>query len=178
MSEIKLIESNGGPLICLESELASSWCGTDELSVADSTGSAASDYDRACAIKGYTGIVNLWRGAALILGDMPLMTNVWHSELGETYIARWFYCESDNDDIATLTAATSLSFDNPIESIDFTIGSTPMIIFDSACRSDEIGTITDSLSFEMAPGRYRILTKKMDPDKSTSFLLHKFCRLD
>lgn len=172
------IESNGGPLICLEAKLASLWQGNDALSVGDSAAGVTTDYDRACAIKGYSGIVGLKGAVALILWGMPLPTNIWRDKSGVTYLARWIYRELDNDVAATLSKATDLPFDDPRESLDFAIASSPMIVFDSACRSDEIGTITDSLTFELAPGRYRILTKEMNPDKNTSFILHKFCRIE
>lgn len=170
---MRWIKSAGGPLICVEKELSSFWQGVLGNSVSGHAASAAlNDYDRACAVADYVGIVELPRRFALVLGDMPLETTVWCPSSEPPLIVRVFYMDPGVDLLRLLAAHGNLSFADPIESIDCEIESGHMVIFDSAVPGLHEGHA--SLSFEIPPGRYGILTKVFEPDSRTSVLIHKF----
>lgn len=167
------IKSAGGPLICVEEELASFWQGVVGNSVSGhAVTEAPSDYDRACAVSEYVGVVDLPQKYALILGDMPLETTVWSPSFDLPLIVRAFYMDPGVDLSQLLASYGSLSFADPIESIDCEIGSGHMVIFDSAIPGSHENR--ESLSFEIPPGSYRILTKAFVLDSRTSVLMHRF----
>ncbi|OGB30721.1 MAG: hypothetical protein A3F78_04270 [Burkholderiales bacterium RIFCSPLOWO2_12_FULL_61_40] len=168
------IKSAGGPLICVEKDLAPFWLGILGSSVKDGpTTPLFNDYDRACAVSDYVGMVELPRKYALILGDMPLETTVWRPSSESPLIVRVFYMDPGVDLPQLLAAHGNLSFADPIESIDCEIESGHMVIFDSAVPGLHEHA---SLSFEIPPGNYQILTKVFEPDSRTSVLIHKFER--
>ena len=73
-----------------------------------------------------------------------------------------------------LAAYGSLNFADPIESIDCEIEFGHMVISDSAVPG--LHEDSASLSFEISPGNYQILTKMFELDDRTSVLIHKFER--
>jgi hypothetical protein len=135
-------------------------------------GKLLSDYGRACQVKDYLGAVNIDEGQALILGDMPLETSVFKHATGSPIIVRLFYADPDADIPRMLHRVSDTSFDDPEESISFDVTSGRLVIFDSAFAGAE--PEKKNLTFGCAPGRYRILSKVVNPDRRTSMLLHRF----
>src|ERR1700704_1860564 len=169
------VESAGGPLICVESTLSRQWKGIDGLSVkpAASMGRISTDYERA-----YRGpnlclsALPLLRGSALILGDRPLITGVWKNALNQVIV--WRICFADPaDDVPRMLASLSeKSFEAPFESIVFSFGSRNIVIFDSALPGDEAQE--ESVSFEIAPGKYQVTTHLVHPTPRAELMLHRF----
>lgn len=169
------IKSAGGPLICVEKELANSWRGILGNSVNDRTAIPTSnDYDRACAVSDYVGIVVLPPKYALVFGDMPLETTVYCPSSEISLVVRVFYMDPGADLLQIFAAHGSLSFVDSIESIDCEIQTGHMVIFDSAING--LHQAYDKLSFDISPGSYQILTKIFELDSRTSVLIHKFAR--
>jgi hypothetical protein len=125
-------------------------------------------------VSDYVGMVERPKKYALILGDMPLETTVWFPSSESPLLVRVFYMDPGVDLPQLLAAHGNLSFADPIESIDCEIESGHMVIFDSAVPGLHEGRA--SLSFEIPPGNYRVLTKVFEPDDRTSVLIHKFER--
>jgi hypothetical protein len=80
--------------------------------------------------------------------------------------------DPDVDLLKLLEAHGNLNFAEPIESVDFDIQSGNMVVFDSTLPGARYGE--ESLSFDLLPGRYQILTKNFELDDRTSVLMHKF----
>lgn len=169
---MKWIESSGGPLICIENELAIEWMGIDGSKTASNQ--PTNDYARACELKDYLGRIELINGSALILGDEPLPTTVLKKPDSD-FIIRVYYMDSDADVPALLNTIDDSVFNNPIESLVYNVKSSKLIIFDSAISGGDYKK--PILVFNLLPGKYNILTKRVDPDSRTSFLLHKFYRI-
>jgi hypothetical protein len=169
------IESAGGPLICSESRLSPQWMGIDGLSVEPdaSMPGISTDYERTyLRPPRYLDVLALTRGAALVLGDRPLITGVWKNALDQVVIWRISYAEEDDDVPSLLASLPETSFESPLESIEFAFGSPNVIIFDSALPGDE-GRL-ESVPFDIAPGRYRVTTHVVRPAPSAEFVLHRF----
>ena len=134
------IKSCGGPLICLEKSTAKCWLGTGGNS--DSNKSAhlrKVDYDRACAVSNYIGILDSAGHQAIVLGDMPLETMVGHFDEQSPYILRIYYMDPGAEPITQLGDGRLIDFSNPLEILEATIEGGDLIIFDSslpggACR--------------------------------------------
>lgn len=167
------IESLGGFLICVESRLARQWRGVDGISINPdaSTKGVATDYDRACGIPNqYLCVLPLRQGAALILGERPLITGVWKNHLNQLIIWRISYADPDDDVPSLLASLNEKSFGAPLESIEFSFGSRNVVIFDTAFPGDE----AESVSFDIEPGRYLVTTHVVKPTPSAELLLHRF----
>jgi hypothetical protein len=172
MDEIK---SLGGPLICVESRLADQWRGVDGLSINPdpSMTGIATDYERTWKIPDqYLYVVRLRHGAALILGDRPLITGVWKDSLNRPTIWRISYANPDDDVPKLLSSLDEKSFEKPEESIEFSFGSRDVIIFDSVWPADEPGL--ECVSFSIDPGKYLVTTHVVRPCPSAELLLHRF----
>ena len=169
------IESLGGPLICVESRLADQWRGIDGISIDPdpSMKGVATDYDRAGTIPNQCLSVLLLRhGAALILGERPLITGVWNDALNRLIIWRISYAEPDDDVPSLLASLDEKSFEKPVESIEFSFGSRDVVIFDTASPGDEAGL--ESVSFEIEPRKYLVTTHIVKPAPTAELLLHRF----
>ena len=169
------IKSSGGPLICVESELAQSWLGVRGNSILKGPDRVySSDYERACRVPDYVGKVALENRSALILGDMPLETLIWSLPDQLPRIVRVFYADPGVDVTKVLESTQELDFTSPIELTEVDIGSVRMVVFDSAIPGKDVGNMY--VSFELSPGPYSVFTKRFQPDDRTSVLAHKFER--
>lgn len=168
------IKSGGGPLLCIEKVLGRDWSGVDANSLPDETKSHYSnDYERACAVFDYVGKIPVRGGHALVLGDMPLQTLIWSRGHTLPKIVRVYYADPETNVISVLDAAPGTVFGDPVESIKFAVGSSPLVIFDSAYPFSEVRNIA-RLEFELPIGLYEVLTLKVDPNPRTSVLVHSF----
>ncbi|WP_299696737.1 Imm21 family immunity protein [Hydrocarboniphaga sp.] len=170
---MKWIKSGGGPLVCVELELADSWLGVTGNSISRGPDrECANDYERACRVRDYLGKVSVGNRDALILGDMPLETMIWHPPGRLPRIVRVFYGDPGVDVTKVLESAAELHFDDPAEVLAVEAESTSMVVFDSAYPGSDASV--ERLSFELPVGRYVALTKQFLPDDRTSVLVHMF----
>jgi hypothetical protein len=169
------IESLGGPLICVESKFADQWRGIDGISIEldASTNGIVTDYDRACGIPNQClCVLPLRHGTALILGERPLITGVWKDALKRLIIWRISYADHDDDIPSLLASLTDESFGAPLESIEFSFGSRNVVIFDTSLPGNEAES--ESVPFDMEPGRYLVTTYVVKPAPTAELLLHRF----
>lgn len=173
MLAMKSIASGGGPLVCVELEVASRWRGVAGSAIAPGADSENSnDYKRACSIRDYLGEVPLGDRVALVLGDMPLETLIWQPSKSLPRIVRVFYGDPGVDVTKLLESSSELEFDDPDEVLAVEFKSSPIVVFDSAYPGSDASI--DRLSFEMPAGKYLAMTKQFEPDERTSVLVHQF----
>ena len=169
------VESAGGPLICIESRLSHQWRGIDGLSIKPDASMVgiSTDYERTYRRPNkFLDVLTLTHGAALILGDRPLITGVWKNSFNQVIIWRISYAEEDDDVPTMLASLTEKSFEAPLASIEFSFDSPNVVIFDSACPGDEAQS--ESVSFDVAPGRYQVTTHVIKPTRRAELVLHRF----
>lgn len=169
------IESTGGPLICVERRLADQWRGIDGLSIKPNTSmiGAKTDYECACCIPNrYLSVLRLANGAALILGDRPLITGVWKNPLNQVIIWRVSFADPNDDVPSLLASLTEEAFVAPLEAIEFSFGSRNIVIFDTSLPGDEAAE--ESASFDIVPGKYLVTTHQVRPTPRAELLLHRF----
>jgi hypothetical protein len=167
------LSSFGGPLICIERKLVASWRGIDGLSV--SCDGAENDYDRAGLVwSTYTSLVPLEAGgSALVLGGMPMDTIV-RSINGKTLMLRVLASEADFDGDAFLNDFDPALLSEPDETIEFSVSSSPLILFDSSYPGDEADK---PCVFSMEPGTYRVLTRHIEKAGDYTVVVHRFDRV-
>lgn len=171
---MRWIKSAGGPLLIVERDLASLWGGISCSFSQQVAAQGQTDYDRACHISDYIGVIAIAGRHALVLGDMPLATSVWPCQKG-SLVVRPFYMDSDESLPAVLNDCDISDLSTEIESLTFEFSSDDNIIFDSALTGSRI--FSDFLEFPVIPGAYKIDTFDFKPDSRTSLLLHRFQRL-
>ncbi|QGM47154.1 Imm21 family immunity protein [Methylocystis heyeri] len=91
----KWIGSFGGPLICIESDHRNGWRGANRARLTQDN--VEDDYQLACNVAGYAGIISLRGFQALILGGMPLETAVFTDNEGKKVITIAVYSDTDED---------------------------------------------------------------------------------
>jgi hypothetical protein len=128
----------------------------------------ATDYDRACDVDDYVGLIDVGSGKALVLGDEQLMTT-WLPFKDGGLLVRWV-CADDEGTL--LAAAHRIPNDAYQDSgLSFTVGASPLVLL-AACESSE-DKIYPRIEFEILSGRYRILTSQYEADASTSLICHR-----
>jgi hypothetical protein len=170
----KWIGSFGGPLICVESEHRNKWRGADRARLTQDN--VEDDYQLACDVAGYAGVISLRGFLALILGGMPLQTAVFSDNEGKKLITRVVYAENDEDIYNGLLCLGHEFFDDCEEIAHLSVRSGSLSIFDSAQdgEDDDFPVI----DFELCPGSYEVVTKVYNPDDRTELVLHKFVLCD
>jgi hypothetical protein len=163
---MKWLKSSGGPLICMEDALTKSWGGDRRV-----TG-GPTDYERACRVQEYLGVIKVADGSAIVLGDMPLESAILDTSPGGLALVRAFYLDPGANVSKMLQAVDEAHFDDPLESVGFQTKGGSLVLFDSALPGHQRDKVT--LEFTLLPGTHRVLTKKIDPDDRTSLLVHKF----
>jgi hypothetical protein len=171
------IESLGGPLICMERRLADQWRGNEGLSATPDalmTG-AQTDYDCASFLMGrrYLAVLRLAHGAALVLGDRPMITGSWKNRFDQVIIWRVSFADPDDDEQSLLTSLPEEAFSNPVETVEFSFNSQDIIIFDSVWPGNEAKL--QFVQFEITSGRYLVSTHVVRPVPTMELVLHRFC---
>ena len=129
----------------------------------------ATDYDRACDVEDWLGLINVGEGKAIVLGgDETATTWVDLIENREGMLIRWIYADSDED---AINKAKSLSDElGKEESFEFKIGDSDLILF-SAAESGNY-KISPRMKFNLSSGTYKISTIEYK-DEQTSIICHR-----
>ena len=176
------INSRGGPLLLLPQNLMPYWKGIEspddgreiEATFRWDKQAGASDYDRACDIQDYTGIIRIGSGEGLVLGEEPFATT-WEPfpETIGGILVRWVYAPS-----AQIVKEFLLHLPQDLRweskgQIYFSQGL--LVLFDSAEPGDEI--IGEKLEIKLVEGTFEIETYHYKPDDETSLILHKLIQV-
>jgi len=161
----------------VEEKYLSSWEGSNEPSngrVVDANfrwgSEIATDYDRACDIEEWIGLVNVGEGKAIVLGGDETSTT-WFplAESQEGMLVRWIYANSDEE---IINKAKSLSNElGKGENFEFRIEDSELILFAACEASDD--RIYARLKFKLPSGTYKIVTIEYE-DEQTSVICHRF----
>lgn len=188
MNSFKWIESAGGPLILIPDKSYNLWSGILKRSsylnnkieeAEDYLNADEADYGKACLIEDYLGVVNVGDDTALVLGDEPLRTTVFHTVDNTPVIARWYYGETEELVENYLSTIDLNLIDNWEPSLTFNFSSHRQILFDSASFASMLEKENiDYLLVNIKRGDYEIWTSIYDPDEKTKLIIHKFDTLN
>ncbi|MFB6565510.1 Imm21 family immunity protein [Streptomyces sp. NPDC056400] len=157
------VESGGGPLVAVPAEVLTRWEG------ADSEG-PESDYDRACAVVGFAGLLAVGPSHALVLGDEPSST----AFLPEYAVfVRWVAAESEAELLGGVGAALE---DAAWEDGQVWDVPGPVVLFDSAWPGSEVEP-DNHVRVDLAAGRYEVRAALAQPNSETAFQLVRLVRL-
>ena len=160
--QLNWIDSGGGPLILLEQTALKDWQGSSLEQEPD-------DYDRACAVKDYIGLIKVGDREAIVLGDEP-MTTAWFPSANQPggIIVCWGCADSEADVIQALSAIPEEVWSDT--GLSFQVGKTPLVLFDSAYPGENM---EESLRINLEEGQYAISTAEYEPNEETSLILHR-----
>ncbi|MEW1914083.1 Imm21 family immunity protein [Kitasatospora sp. NPDC085895] len=146
---VSWVESLGGPLIVVPEAVLEAW-----------SGSAGDDYDRACAVEGFTGLIEVGSAQALVLGDEPAST-AYLPERG--VFVRWSAAESEEAMLAGVdTAMRTASWES--ELLWQVPG--PVVLFDSAWTSAKCHH-QDHVRVALEAGPYAVRAAYVEPGPET-----------
>lgn len=168
------VGNDGGPFLLIPKKHLQAWEGTYppsngrvvEAQFRYDPTIPATDYDRACDIEAYLGLLEVGRGTTLVLGDEPLMT-AWYPKSNGGILIRWRYAECEADILAALDVVGLETYTS--SGLALEIDDTSVIMM-SACDRDLEFTY-DFVEIKIVPGRYQIFTSAYD-DGTTAMLLH------
>jgi len=101
---MRSVESLGGPLVLLLEKHLRLWKGIAGSS--SSGGKLTTDYDRACAVEDYLGIIQCSHFDVLVLGDEPLRT-AWFPHGDAGMFIRWVYPATESSVLKAFTWASA-----------------------------------------------------------------------
>ncbi|HEX8288441.1 MAG TPA: Imm21 family immunity protein [Pyrinomonadaceae bacterium] len=174
------ITTEGGPLLLLLEKHLDAWDGTDEPSNGRIVEAnfrwnpdiSATDYDRACDVDDFLGVIDVGEGQGIVFGDKPLMTT-WlplTTELGKMFV-RWVEAENEADLIEFATSFSQTDFHDTLVSI--TVEDSDLILF--AAYEAGRDNFDVRLRIGLANGRYKFSTLYVS-DRLTTVLCHRLSK--
>lgn len=186
------MQSTGGPLLLVLGEHLLAWGGIEPPADGrhieakfrwGGPDEPATDYDRACDVAGYLGLLDIGAGQGLVLGDEPLGT-AWRAsaasgggngtgDMGGTLI-RWVYADSEADVIDAVERVPETAWVD--DGLVLSVGREPLYLLDAACDASVLEG-GDYLVIHLPVGDYAIATAEYEPDSHTCLLLHRLTRM-
>lgn len=191
-SELRWMASNGGPLLLVPGEHLASWGGIDpprdgrriEAKFRCFPDDLATDYDRACDVEGYLGLLDIGAGQGLVLGDEPCRT-AWLESMARHdgdedsvlggMLVRWVYGNSEAEALATIDHVPQSAWRD--DDLVLTVGKEPLYLLDAAYNPDDLQG-DDHMTIRLPAGMYSIATAEYEPDAHTNLILHRLTRID
>ena len=132
------------------------------------TGTDGPDYDRACAINDYLGVVVVGDEEGLVINDEPASTAIFSAREGDSVvIAKWTYGPDATSVARSLQDVQFRAFPPP--DVRMTFGSSPQILFESSFAGSEC---IRSRTACLRPGRYAASTLTFEPATDIALVLH------
>jgi len=154
----RAIESAGGPLVLLPDRARGGWAGV-----------AGDDYQRACDVDGYLGVVDVGDDQALVIGDEPASTALLPTRAADSLvIAKWTYGPDRASVVASLRGVRLDQFPAAPE-VRFAFRSSPQLLFDSGSPGDQV---EEHLTARLPAGQYVASTLVFEPTRDISLVLH------
>jgi hypothetical protein len=125
----------GGPLVVVPLSAVADWGGGTMAGTTAGDGSTTDDYDRACAVYGYAGVIPVLKAEAIVLGDEPATTCFWADQ---RVFVRWFAADSEEDLFATATQGLADPA-TPWEDGGTWTCDGPAVLMDSAIAGPDLG---------------------------------------
>jgi hypothetical protein len=181
---LRWITTTGGPLLVLPRANLRAWSGIhpseDPLNDArfrwnSTPGSAPSDYDRACDVKGLLAVLEIGGAHGIVLADSPDATLWWPLSETSGYLVRQPAAREDETVREALAAVPGSLFRRERET--FTVQRGELVLFDSSVPGREFRAMMAMGSryqtIRLAPGTYNIETARYEPSRETVLVLHR-----
>lgn len=128
-TSLNWISSTGGPYILTNQFTALEWGGVESISKG-SKQQYSNDYERACEIKNYCGIIFNQNKPILVIGDTPNDMAVLELKENGILLIKWVGAESEEQILASLHNIDNLTFDD--QNLSFPIEDENLVVFDAS----------------------------------------------
>ncbi len=154
------ISSSGGPLVLMPRAAMSEWKGA----LGD-----GSDYDLACSVEDYAGIIR-WKSIdVLVLGDEPLQTAA-QVTADQLILVRWMYAP---DEESILECLDPDKWGAPVETLRWAVQEADCVLFDAGVEG---ASVQDKIEISMDTGAYRIATHVVKSLPDVGAVIHAITR--
>jgi hypothetical protein len=176
--QFQWITGDGGPLIMMEADLLHFWEGSDAPSGGRVVEAAsrwgldvATDYDKACDVNDWAGVININNGVAFVLSTSGDSMATWLPKfMGfEGAVIEWDYADVENELVEE--AKTLIGNEAFSQSVEFEVKSSPLVLFVAAESGRE--PIYERQIFDVELGKYTVKSGVRVTDK-TSVVCHLF----
>ncbi len=187
-NKINWVFTDGAPLILLARDYVEHWGGTVSLltNTHQELLQYETDYDRACSISEYLGVLQIGLGRGLVLGDEPMQTAWFNSPIEHSDycggLVRWGY--APNEEVVLDVLSSNLSeIDANFPTLQFDVPKKSSVyLFDSSLPGNWMNNPDDNIvsNYVNVPlpgdGSFRVNT--LEYKETDIFLvLHLFTRL-
>lgn len=159
-SDYHWIFSAGGPLVLLQASTLGVWRGV-----------LGADYESACAVTGYMGVLRKERRDVLVLADEPMQTTHFNDGTDD-FLVRWIYGTDEETVVGTLQRMRQL-LNDAIGEVPLEIVEERQLLIDSGAEG---ASAAKRLELSLLPGNYAVKTFEYDPSPDVSLIVHQFIR--
>jgi hypothetical protein len=174
------VETLGGPHLVLPEKHAVAWEGgaipsggrVVQASFRCNPGSPATDYDRACSVEGWLGVIAVGKGMALVLHGDDSIAAYFRTARGQHYLLRWHYAPSETalldhfqDVLPQLQVEHEAVFPHPGGKV---------LLMDSVDIPGNF--MTPPSKFVLPRGKYRVLTSHSESEE-VYIIVHHLLRM-
>jgi hypothetical protein len=173
------IGTSGGPHLVLPERYAEAWEGCFPPSggrVVEATfrcdpEGPATDYDRACSIRGWLGVLSVSRGHALVLSNDGNAAAYFRTGRGQHFLLQWVYADSETELLDYFQDVWPRS---PVEEeVEFRHPGGKLFLMAAADKPGH--WLVEPDEFVLPRGRYRALTSRGEAD-TVSVVIHHLRR--
>ena len=163
-------------MLLLADHYLAAWRGASD---SDETAEGPTDYDRACAINGFIGRIDVEDSQAIVLDDAPMHAVWWPLGRDKGVVVRIEYADSDDDIRRLLRDTDYATFER--NEIEFVLPRGGLWLFEAAYGGEELPSTAKELPstamhIDLSPGRYEVSTKVVET-KGVGGALHLLTRI-
>lgn len=152
--------TTGGPPILLGRSVLKFWNGVGP------------DYERACEVTDYLGILRIGRAEGLVLGDESMQTTCWRTQRHGIVLIRCFCARDEASIVEWLPKLEDVSLGSGTLVLDF--GEKRLRLFDSSASGSDSGSdMCGHLDIEVETTRVAVSADCWQPDGETCLIVHK-----
>ncbi|MER6027021.1 immunity 21 family protein [Streptomyces sp. NPDC001851] len=160
---LEWVESGGGPLVAVPETVLPFWAGADSEEL-------DTDYDRACEVDGYVGLLPVGDSAALVFGDEPASTTYLPDHAA---FVRWSAANSEAELLDSVPGALDTAVWG--SEVHWRVPG-PVLLFDSAWPGGAAAS-QEHVRIDLQPGSYTVRAAYVQPGPETWFGLVQLRRL-
>jgi hypothetical protein len=171
---LKWVTSEGGPFVLMNIPTANSWLGVYGLSSTEwGDKNYVNDYDRACSIENYVGLITSDSNPIMVIGDLPYDLSWFPDGDDRGLIVKWIGADSDEDVKEAISHLNHDKFEYfPWE---FIITDSDLVLFESSKKIDEV--LDNRLNIKLLPGTYKVAFQNIEPNDFVSLHIIKLNKI-
>lgn len=127
-----------------------------------------SDYDRACEVEDYVGLIKVGDDEALVLGDMPSNTARVVVDSSAVLFIRWIWADDENQVVNAMKGFSIAEQDWAKMDLEIRFPVSDIVLFDSSYPGE---AVEEMLEMTIEPGVYKPQTLSYEPSPATNLFL-------